>query len=208
VLDVSADATRSDGGAGLLAPELIDALVEEVHERSRGQSRLATGTAARNLDIYQLNCTYYDALGRDDRDYLLARAIQFFAPGIPQVYYVGLLLGLNDIDLLQRTGVGRDINRRYYTHAEVRQALARPTVQRLLELIRFRNEHPAFGGQFSMPASPAHQLVLEWRAGESFARLEVDLRTRHAAIRCSGAGAMEWGSLARVGRAGGDECAL
>jgi hypothetical protein len=38
----------------------------------------------------------FDALARIDRDYLLARAVQFFAPGVPQVYYVGLLAGHNE----------------------------------------------------------------------------------------------------------------
>ena len=70
---------------------------------SGGDSRLATGAAASNLDLYQVNCTFYDALGRDDDRYLLARAIQFFLPGIPQVYYVGLLAGRNDMELLART---------------------------------------------------------------------------------------------------------
>src|SRR5699024_4446589 len=51
-----------------------------------------------NLDIYQVNTTYYSALGERDDAYLLARAIQFFAPGVPQVYYVGLLAGRNDIE--------------------------------------------------------------------------------------------------------------
>nr|UVY99701.1 sucrose phosphorylase [Agrobacterium fabrum] len=88
VIDVGA---HSDGRPGLLEPQAIDNLVEEIHRRSEDQSRLATGTAASNLDLYQVNCTYYDALGRNDDDYLIARAIQFFAPGIPQVYYVGLL---------------------------------------------------------------------------------------------------------------------
>ena len=46
----------------------------------------------------------------------IARAIQFFLPGMPQVYYVGLLAGENDMALLARTGVGRDINRHHYTH--------------------------------------------------------------------------------------------
>ena len=73
-----------------------------------------------------MNCTFYDALGRDDRKYLLARAIQFFLPGVPQVYYVGLLAGTNDMALLARTGVGRDINRHCYTQAEIDEALARP----------------------------------------------------------------------------------
>ena len=85
---------------GLLTSEEIDSLVETIHERSKGESRQATGAAANNLDLYQVNCTYYDALGRRDEEYLIARALQFFAPGVPQVYYAGLLAGTNDMDLL------------------------------------------------------------------------------------------------------------
>ena len=48
---------------------------------------------------HQYNCTYYSALGGNARHYLLARAIQFFTPGIPMVYYVGLFAGLNDYDV-------------------------------------------------------------------------------------------------------------
>jgi sucrose phosphorylase len=44
-------------------------------------------------------------LGNDDAAYVLARAIQIFIPGIPQVYYVGLLAGENDIALLVKTKV-------------------------------------------------------------------------------------------------------
>ena len=74
-------------------PEEIDHLVETIHQRSRDQSRQATGAAANNLDLYQVNCTFLDALGGRETDYLIARALQFFAPGIPQVYYVGFLGG-------------------------------------------------------------------------------------------------------------------
>ena len=42
-----------------------------------------------------------------------------FAPGIPQVYYVGLLAGRNDLELLEKTKTGRDINRHYYSLDEV-----------------------------------------------------------------------------------------
>jgi sucrose 6(F)-phosphate phosphorylase len=48
------------------------------------------------FDAHQINITYYSALGADDDAYLAARAIQLFAPGIPQIYYVGLLAGEND----------------------------------------------------------------------------------------------------------------
>jgi hypothetical protein len=133
----------------LLGPEDIDQLVTYMHANSNGTSRRATGAAASNVDLYQVNCTFYDALGCDDQRYLLARLLQFFTPGIPQVYYVGLLAGSNDMELLERTGVGRDVNRHYYTEAELRQALDRPVVQALTRLIRFRNAHPAFDGEFS-----------------------------------------------------------
>ena len=97
------------------------------HSRTeQRRSRQATGAAASNLDLYQVNCTFYDAFGRRDDEYLIARAIQFFAPGVPQVYYVGLLAGTNDMDLLRRTGVGRDINRHYYTRAELEEQLEPP----------------------------------------------------------------------------------
>ncbi|WP_406811631.1 hypothetical protein, partial [Klebsiella aerogenes] len=83
---------------GLVPPEELDALVERIHTASQGESRRATGAAASNLDLYQVNCTFFDAMGRDETAYLLARAIQFFLPGVPQVYYVGLLAGQNDMD--------------------------------------------------------------------------------------------------------------
>jgi sucrose phosphorylase len=99
VIDIGADGANP----GLIPPDELDALVERIHTNSHGQSRQATGAAASNLDLYQVNCTFYDALGHNDREYLLARAIQFFAPGIPQVYYVGLLAGENDMALLAKT---------------------------------------------------------------------------------------------------------
>ena len=171
--------------AGLLPPLDIERLVESIHERSNGQSRQATGAAASNLDLYQVNCTYYDALGQRDDDYLIARAIQFFAPGVPQVYYVGLLAGTNDMDLLRRAGVGRDINRHYYTCAELKEGLQAPVVRSLLDLIRFRNAHPAFAGQFQVFSSSSNTIVMEWRKHPGWARLDVDLAARRAVISYS-----------------------
>ena len=141
---------------------------------SNGQSRQATGTAASNLDLYQVNCTFYDALERNDQDYLLARAIQFFSPGVPQVYYVGLLAGENDMALLAKSGVGRDINRHFYSLEEVDQALQRPVVQSLFKLIRFRNRHAAFDGTFSLPKTGDSEMTLRWDNGDAWAMLEVD----------------------------------
>jgi sucrose phosphorylase len=179
VIDVGAG---SNGEPGLLAPSDIDRLVETIHARSKDQSRMATGGAANNLDLYQVNCTFYDALGRRDNDYLIARAIQFFAPGIPQVYYVGLLTGVNDMDLLARSGAGRDINRHYYTPAEIGSSLQKPVVQKLLELIRLRNIHPAFAGHVDVDTQSDQTLVITWNNTEHWARLFVDLSEPRALL--------------------------
>src|SRR5699024_8140152 len=75
------------------------------------------------FDVHQIRCTYYSALDNDDDAYLAARAIQFFVPGIPQVYYVGLLAGENDNESVEKTGEGREINRYNYSVAEVEESL-------------------------------------------------------------------------------------
>ena len=182
VIDVGAGA---DGAPGLLAPADVDSLVETIHLRSHGQSRMATGAAAKNLDLYQVNCTYYDALGRDNNQYLIARAIQFFAPGIPQVYYVGLLGGTNDMDLLERSRVGRDINRHYYHVAEIAGSLQKPVVRSLIDLIRLRNAHPAFAGGAQVETPTPDSLSISWKNGRHWTKLEVDLKEPRALLTYS-----------------------
>jgi sucrose phosphorylase len=182
VIDVGPDRRGADVLPGLLTAGEIGNLVETIHARSNGESRQATGAAANNLDLYQVNCTYYDALGRRDDEYLIARALQFFAPGIPQVYYVGLLASTNDLDLLRRSGVGRDINRHYYSGNEIESELLRPVVQSLCELMRFRNTHAAFAGEFQLLGTADHIIHIEWRNSGEWARLEVDLKAATATI--------------------------
>ena len=186
VIDIGADATDRAAHPGLVPPSELDRLVEWVHDNSGGASRQATGAAASNLDLYQVNCSFYDALGRNDRAYLIARAIQFFLPGVPQVYYVGLLAGHNDLDLLARSSVGRDINRHHYSRAEIDADLQRPVVQDLLRLIALRNKHPAFQGRFALLPSDAQTLTLRWTneaaPGASQVDLQLNLRTQACQI--------------------------
>ena len=182
------DVARQGGLEGLLADDEVDSLVNTIHKKTGGESARASGHAASNLDIYQVNSTYYDALGRNDAMYLIARAIQFFAPGTPQVYYVGLLAGGNDMSLVERTGVGRDINRHYYTRREIQTELQRPVVQRLKDLIRLRNSLSVFGGSFSIEDSTQDQLVMRWDHADSSAVLRVDMARCRATIEYSDSG--------------------
>jgi sucrose 6(F)-phosphate phosphorylase len=138
--------------------------------------------AADGFDVHQIRCSYYSVLNGDDDAYMAARAIQFFAPGVPQVYYVGLLAGENDEESVKKTGEGREINRHNFTLEEIEQALEKPVVKRLMELIRFRNEHEAFNGEFTVLDSAKDEISLCWRKGERFCSLFIDLQTNKTVI--------------------------
>ncbi|MCL1124032.1 sucrose phosphorylase [Shewanella surugensis] len=175
------DVGPSESKRGLLTADQIDTLVNSIHTKSAGESLQATGSAANNIDLYQINCTYYDALGQNNYDYLLARAIQFFSPGIPQVYYAGLLAIPNDMALLEKTHVGRDINRPYLNHLDIRNALKKPIVDALIKLIKIRNNSEAFEGDFSLVRTQSG-FNLCWNNLALQASLNVDLMNKNTTI--------------------------
>ena len=166
----------------LLTEDEIERTLKGLDEKGSNTRKIYSGPEYQNLDTYQVNCTYYSALECDDDSYLAARTIQFFAPGIPQVYYVGLLAGKNDIDLVEFTKNGRDINRHNYTLDEIAIEIKKPVVQRLLRLMEFRNTYPAFGGTFVIEDAPDDQLVLSWLDNPYRTTARIDLNTYHAEI--------------------------
>ncbi len=129
------------------------------------------------FDVHQIRCSYYSALNCNDDAYLAARAIQFFAPGIPQVYYVGLLAGENDVENVAKTGEGREINRHNFSVDEIERALNRPVVQRLMKLIRFRNQYPAFNGTFKVSETQSDKIMLSWEKDDFRCSLKINLHT-------------------------------
>lgn len=167
---------------GLMTEDEIKQTVAEIEARGANPAYRATGKYAENLDIYQVNSTYYSALGEDDNAYIAARAIQFFVPGIPQVYYVGMFAGSNDYELFGQTNHGRDVNRHNYTMQEVEHALKRTVVRRLLHLCRFRNSHPAFNGVFSCVPGEVHVLRMRWQLDDLYAEATIDLSERTVSI--------------------------
>jgi sucrose phosphorylase len=166
----------------LLPSVEIERTKEDIFKYGANVKKIYNTAAYNNLDIYQVNCSYYSALGDDDNAYLLARAVQFFAPGIPQVYYVGLLAGKNDLKLLEETKVGRNINRHYYTLEEIDQEVKRPVVQSLLKLMEFRNTHKAFDGEFHLLASNENEVIIERINGIHKAVLHADFVTKKIKI--------------------------
>lgn len=166
----------------LLPEEEILRTKEDIFRFGANVKKVYNTAAYNNLDIYQINCTYFSALGDDEQAYLLARAVQFFAPGIPQVYYVGMLAGKNDLKLLEETKAGRNINRHYYTEEEIKEEVKRPVVQRLLRLMEFRNRSRAFDGSFCMEEAGVGKLHIIRESGKNKAELLADFQTKEFQI--------------------------
>ncbi|HEY8363158.1 MAG TPA: sucrose phosphorylase [Tissierellaceae bacterium] len=163
----------------LMSPEEIESTKEYLFTKGANVKRIYSTTAYNNLDIYQINCTYYSALGNNDDAYLLARAIQFFAPGIPQVYYVGLLAGENDVELVEKTKVGRDINRHYYSKEEIEETVKRPVLRKMYNLMKFRNSYPAFDGDVEiLEVDSESQVKIRWSKDKYFVLFQADLLDR------------------------------
>ncbi len=177
----------------LLPDDEIERTKEKLFEKGGNATMRATGMNSDNFDVYQINCTYFSAVG-DEVLYLMARAVQFFLPGIPQVYYVGLLAGENDIDLLEKTNHGRDVNRHYYSLDEIERELRRDVVQKLISLMKFRNNYPAFNGDFVMLDSNNTTISLKWSFSGYDCILNADFALKQMIIKYSvfSNGKMEW----------------
>lgn len=161
---------------GIVSAENAKQIVDICLNRGANLSRIISDKhkSEDGFDVHQIRCTYYSALDCNDDAYLAARAIQFFTPGIPQVYYVGLLAGENDTENVMKSGEGREINRHNYSVEEIEKATRSDVVERLLRLIRFRNEYPAFDGNFSIDIKKSN-LGMTWEKNDFKCHLNVDL---------------------------------
>jgi sucrose phosphorylase len=164
----------------ILSPEEINYTSRELYQVGANVKKKYSSAEYHNLDIYQINTTFYSALGDDDQKYFMARLLQVFAPGIPQVYYVGMLAGKNDLELLEKTKEGRNINRHYYSRQEVAEEVKRPVVSSLLKLFTFRNTEPAFdldgSIEISTPNENEIQIIRKNKEQTSQAELKANLK--------------------------------
>ncbi|SCY37668.1 alpha-amylase family glycosyl hydrolase [Butyrivibrio sp. INlla14] len=128
---------------GILSDEDIEEMIQTIVGRGGFVKDLH---GAKNM-YYQVNATYYSALGDDDKKMLFARAIQMFMPGKPQVWYLDLFAGKNDHEAVKRAGAGghKEINRTNLSLPQIEEAMKKDVVQKQLELLRLRNTNPAFG---------------------------------------------------------------
>lgn len=171
---------------GLLDDERIESVIETVKGRG-GYVKDLHG--AKNI-YYQVNATYYSALGESDAAMLLARAIQLFTPGKPQVWYLDLFCGRNDHEAVAKAGPGghKEINRTNLSREDVATGLARDVVRRQLELLRFRTSFGAFGFDATCEVADTapDRLHITWRKDDHEAVLDADLTSLSFTVTADG----------------------
>ena len=158
---------------GILAEDDIQNMIDTIVGRG-GYVKDLHG--AKNM-YYQVNATYYSALGDDDKKMLFARAIQMFMPGKPQVWYLDLFAGKNDHEAVKRAGAGghKEINRTNLTTEQIREALKKDVVKEQLKLLRFRNTNPAFGFDSELSVeTEGSVMTFKWSKDDHEATLRAD----------------------------------
>ena len=168
---------RGKDKAGLLSDEEIDDIIDAILDRG-GRVKNLYGPDGKKISYYQINATFFSALGEDERKLRLARAIQMFMPGTPQVWYLDLFAGKNDYAAADKGGSAghKEINRTTLTLRDVEQGLSRIVVRDQLELMRLRNKSPAFNGELEIHSSDEHRLHMTWTHHGCIATLNADLR--------------------------------
>ncbi len=163
---------------GLLADAEIEKIMQIILDRG-GRVKNLYGADGKKISYYQVNATYYSAIGEDDDKMLLARAIQMFMPGIPQVWYLDIFCGKNDYEAVEKAGADghKEINRSTLSLDSIRTSLERDVVKKQLELIKLRNTSAAFDGEVIFQESVENRLHITWQNGDNFATLNADLES-------------------------------
>lgn len=171
---------------GMLEDDQIQNLIDTI---------VARGGYIKNLHgqknmYYQVNATYFSALGEDEKKMLMARAIQLFMPGKPQIWYLDLFGGRNDHEAVKRAGPGghKEINRTNLSLDRIEKEMASPLFRNQVALLRLRNAckafHPEASIQISCPAD--HLLEISWEYDGSRACLRADLSDFSFCVKADG----------------------
>ena len=189
VLDLKGKAVNGTYNKGLLEDDEIETIMNTIMERG-GRVKNLYDPSGNKISYYQVNATFFSALGEDEKKLLLARAIQLFMPGIPQVWYLDIFAGKNDYEAADAGGSGghKEINRTTLTMQDIQNGLKRDIVLNQLELIRLRNTSKAFSGTIRINESSDKEIDIKWINQNEVAHLIANLKTCNFTINYTEAG--------------------
>ncbi|MFH4964619.1 glycosidase [Gaetbulibacter sp. M235] len=178
VLDLKGKEVNGTYNKGLLEDDEIEYVMNKILERG-GRVKNLYDPSGKKISYYQVNATFFSALGESEQKLLLARAIQMFIPGIPQVWYLDIFAGKNNYKAADKEGSAghKEINRTNLTIQEVKDSVNRDVVINQLEIIRLRNTSKAFLGHVKINDTSDREIDIVWKNKEHVAQLKVNLQT-------------------------------
>jgi sucrose phosphorylase len=186
VLDLKGKEVNGTYNKGLLEDNEIESIMNTVIERG-GRVKNLYDPLGNKISYYQVNATFFSALGENEDKLLLARAIQLFMPGTPQVWYLDIFAGKNNYKAADEGGTGahKEINRTTLSIEDINQGIKKDIVKNQLILMRLRNTLKAFSGNISFQESEENELDITWTSNDSFAKLNANLTTYSFNIKYS-----------------------
>ncbi|WP_299057064.1 hypothetical protein [uncultured Polaribacter sp.] len=178
VLDLKGKEVNGKYNKGLLEDKEIENIMNKIMERG-GRVKNLFDPSGKKISYYQVNATFFSALGENEHKLLLARAIQMFMPGIPQVWYLDIFAGKNNYDAANKGGSGghKEINRTSLSKDDILDGLKKEIVTRQLEIMRLRNSLKAFLGEVRIQNISSDKLNITWSNNNSIANLMANLKT-------------------------------
>ncbi|MFT6731009.1 MAG: sucrose phosphorylase [Glaciecola sp.] len=178
VLDLKGKEVNGVYNKGLLEDREIEAIMNKIMGRG-GRVKNLYDPSGKKISYYQINATFFSALGEDEQKLLLARAIQMFMPGIPQVWYLDIFAGKNNYEAADNgdSAGHKEINRTTLSMRDVEQGLKTDVVKKQLEIIRLRNTLDAFLGKVEINDAFDDVLDIKWVKNKTVAHLKANLKT-------------------------------
>ena len=183
VLDLKGKEVNGVYNKGLLEDKEIETIMNTIMGRG-GRVKNLYGPSGKKISYYQVNATFYSALGENDKKILLARAIQMFMPGIPQVWYLDIFAGKNNYEAADKGGSGghKEINRTTLSIQDIQEGLKEEVVLNQLKIMRLRNTSKAFEGDITINETRKNEIDISWINGKTFVQLKANLKTNYFTI--------------------------
>jgi sucrose phosphorylase len=192
VLDLKGKEVDGVYQKGLLEDAEIEELMNLIIDRG-GLVKNLYGADGKKISYYQVNATYFSALGENEQKLALARAIQLFMPGIPQIWYLDIFAGANDYAGVEKAGKDghKEINRTTLSVADIKASLQKEVVLKQLDMLRLRNTSKAFSGSLEFGDASENELNLIWRNENELAQLKANLTTHEFTIQYTDSGELK-----------------
>ncbi|MFV8338308.1 alpha-amylase family glycosyl hydrolase [Flavobacterium sp. LB3P21] len=184
VLDLKGKEVNGVYNKGLLEDAEIESIMNTIMERG-GRVKNLYDPSGNKISYYQINATFFSALGEDEQKLLLARVIQMFMPGIPQIWYLDIFAGKNNYEAADNGGSAghKEINRTALSMNDIEEGLKTEIVKKQLEIIRLRNTSDAFSGEVEINDFADDILDIKWTNGTSIAHLIANLNSKGFTIK-------------------------